>query len=283
MPSDLPTTRRAVRRRACATACSPSAWDPVSPRAPAVTSAFLAADGLTGTQRTLEGNAGLFALYERGRVQADLVLRGLGQEWYIRDYSFKPWPCCRCNHTTIGIALELHAHGVFPDDVAHAEIRLGHANFITVGGAYDPLRRSVVHAQFNAAYSFARALVSGRVDLRSYDQEALTDPTVLALTARIDVAHEPAIDPASQEARVSVWLRDGRSIETRRTVMKGGPDEPMSEAELLAKLESCMEFGGSGERADAGRLAQTVMSLDQASDAAGALLRAFGADTRPWE
>lgn len=31
----------------------------------AVMGAFLAADGLTGTRRTLEGNAGLFALYER--------------------------------------------------------------------------------------------------------------------------------------------------------------------------------------------------------------------------
>src|SRR3982751_6899109 len=39
----------------------------------AVVGAFLAADGLTGTRRTIEGNAGLFALYERGQVKAEIL------------------------------------------------------------------------------------------------------------------------------------------------------------------------------------------------------------------
>jgi 2-methylcitrate dehydratase PrpD len=242
----------------------------------AVMSAFLAADGLTGTQRTLEGNAGLFALYERGHVQADLVLRGLREEWYIRDYSFKPWPCCRCNHTTIGIALELHAQGVPSDEVERAQIRLGHANFMTVGGAYDPQRRSVVHAQFNAAYSFAQALVNGRVDLKSYDETALTHTAVAALAARTAVVHDITIDPTSQEAHVIVRLRDGSSYERRRVVMKGSPGEPMSEAELLGKLESCMDFGGRRcARADAERLAGAVLTLERAADVTGALLDAY--------
>jgi hypothetical protein len=43
----------------------------------AVLGAFLAADGLTGTRRPLEGNAGLFALYERGEVGIDLVTEKL--------------------------------------------------------------------------------------------------------------------------------------------------------------------------------------------------------------
>src|SRR3954470_1985790 len=61
----------------------------------AVMGAFLAADGLTGTRRPLEGNAGLFALYERGEVDIDLVTEKLGTRWRITDYSFKPYPCCR--------------------------------------------------------------------------------------------------------------------------------------------------------------------------------------------
>ena len=35
----------------------------------AVLGAFLAADGLSGTRRTLEGNAGLAALYERNEMK----------------------------------------------------------------------------------------------------------------------------------------------------------------------------------------------------------------------
>src|SRR5215210_5028582 len=49
----------------------------------AVLGAFLAADGLTGTRRPLEGNAGLFALYERDEVDATIVDKGLGSQWRI--------------------------------------------------------------------------------------------------------------------------------------------------------------------------------------------------------
>jgi 2-methylcitrate dehydratase PrpD len=123
----------------------------------AVLGAFLAADGLTGTRRPLEGNAGLFALYERGEVGIDLVTEKLGSDWRITEYSFKPYPCCRCNHTPISLAIKLREQGLKPADVRSVEIGMGNVNWLTVGEPYDVRRDSVVHAQFNAAYSFARA------------------------------------------------------------------------------------------------------------------------------
>ena len=42
----------------------------------AVTSAFLAADGLTGTREPLEGKAGFFNLYMRGEVRPELLTDG---------------------------------------------------------------------------------------------------------------------------------------------------------------------------------------------------------------
>ena len=78
----------------------------------AVLGAFLGADGLTGTRRTLEGNAGLFALYERDEVRPELLFDGLGSDWRILEYSFKPYPCCRCNHTAIGLGIGFHGAGV---------------------------------------------------------------------------------------------------------------------------------------------------------------------------
>src|SRR5436190_5030544 len=53
----------------------------------AVTGAFLAADGLTGTRRTLEGHAGLFALYERDEVKPELLIEDLGRSWHTPEYS----------------------------------------------------------------------------------------------------------------------------------------------------------------------------------------------------
>jgi 2-methylcitrate dehydratase PrpD len=149
----------------------------------AVLGAFLAADGLTGTRRTFEGNAGLFALYERGEVRTELITAGLGSHWRITEYSFKPYPCCRCNHTAIGLAITLRGQGVKPGDVRSVEIGMGNVNWMTVGEPYDVRRDSVVHAQFNVAYSFARALTDARIDLLSYQKPAISAPEVVALAA----------------------------------------------------------------------------------------------------
>jgi 2-methylcitrate dehydratase PrpD len=242
----------------------------------AVLGAFLAADGLTGTRRTLEGNAGLVALYERGEFKPDLLFEGLGRSWRICEYSFKPYPCCRCNHTLIGIGIELYNKGVRADAVESAEIRLGHTNWLTVGDPYDARRDSVVHAQFNAAYSFARALTDGKVDLLSYHKPGITDPAVVALARRTAIVSDPEIEPVAIEpARVRLQLKDGSSMELRRDTIKGSPQEPMTEAEILGKFRGCLEFGLGASVSQADQLARAVRELESAADAAASLVSAF--------
>lgn len=242
----------------------------------AVLGAFLAADGLTGTRRTLEGNAGLFALYERGEVKPGLLTDGLGEDWRIPEYSFKPYPCCRCNHTPIGLGIGLHRRGVKAEDVAAIEIRMGRVNWLTVGEPYDAARDEIVHAQFNASYGFARALADGRVDLRTYRKPAITEPRIVALTGITQVLDDPAIDPTAIEpARVRVTLKNGEMLEARSDTIKGSPQEPMSAEERLAKLRDCFAFGLEAAPAQADRLAAAVSGLDRAEDAAAALLAAF--------
>ena len=107
---------------------------------------FLAADGLSSTRATLEGNAGLFALYERDEVKPELLTAGLGTHWRVAEYSFKPYPCCRCNHTPIGIGIEMHDKGIKTADVAAIEVGMGNVNWLTVGAPYDPARNDLFYA-----------------------------------------------------------------------------------------------------------------------------------------
>jgi 2-methylcitrate dehydratase PrpD len=242
----------------------------------AVLGAFLAADGLSGTHRPLEGNAGLFALYERDEVRPEILTDGLGSAWRIREYSFKPYPCCRCNHTAIGLGIKLREQGVKPGDVREVVIGMGKTNWLTVGEPYDARRDSIVHAQFNAAYGFARALTDARVDLRSYRQSAIRDPAVIALAAKIRTADDPRIEPnAIEPARVKVTLNDGRTIEAECNTIKGSPQEPMSEDELFAKFRGCLEHGLGASRGDADQLADTLMHLENSLDVVTALVPAF--------
>ena len=244
----------------------------------AVLGAFLAADGLTGTRRTLEGNAGLFALYERGEVKVDLLMDGLGADWRIPEYSFKPFPCCRCNHTAIGLGIGLHRDGVRAEDIEGIEIRMGDVNWLTVGEPYDVTRNSVVHAQFNAAYSFARAIADGKVDLKTYQKAAIVDPRIAALTRVTKTISDPAIDAAAIEpARVKVRLKSGRVVEASSDTIKGSPGEPMSEQELAHKFRACLEFGLGATPAQADRLADTIANLENIDDAGRAIVDAFPA------
>ena len=49
----------------------------------------------------------------------------------------------------------------------------------------------------------------------------------------------------------------------------------MSEDELLAKFRGCLDFGLGAKRADADKLADAVMNIDTATDAAAAIVGAF--------
>lgn len=242
----------------------------------AVTSAALAADGLTGTPHALEGKAGFFALYMQGHVRPDQMAAGLGRDWRIAEYSLKPYPACRCNHGAIDLGIRLHDEGLAPAAVAEVEIRLSQANWTLVGKPYDAGLDSVVHAQFNAAYSFARALIDGRVGPRAYERPAIGDAAVAALAAKVRVIVDDTVaHDAMAPVKIDLRLADGRRLSVAGNALKGGADAPMSEREIQDKLRGCFEFGMDAPPAAADRLAETVFTLDEAPDAAAAICAAF--------
>ena len=233
----------------------------------AVMAAFFVADGITGPHRPLEGEAGLFKLQERGEVEPERLLAGFGERWEVLNFGFKAYPCCRCKHTSIGLALGLRERGLRPDDVDQVEISLPQVNYQTVGHPYDPGRDSIVHAQFNVAYGFARALADGGVTLESYQRPQITEPRIAALTRRIRVLRDEAADPTSMgPAHIKVLRRDGGVIEVRGSRVKGSSDDPMSEAEVLAKFRSCLAFGLGTGAGEADAYAKIVLGIDSAPD-----------------
>jgi len=242
----------------------------------AVLAAFLAADGISGTRHTFDGSAGLFPLYERNEVRVDVLTDSLGTRWRVPEFSFKPYPCCRCNHAAIDLALALHRDGLRAEDVASLEIRMGEVNRITVGMPYDASREEIVHAQFNAPYSVACAIVRGRVDLRSYQRPAITDPAVAAFASRVAVRTDDAVPRDSIDHAVFVLRRtDGRVEEHKAGPMSGSPQRPLTREELLGKFRSCLEIGLGARQAQADRLAEVVFSLERSEDVGRDLVAAF--------
>ncbi len=233
----------------------------------AVTAAFLAHDGVTGPFRPLEGNAGLFKLQEREEVRPGELFKGIGDLWQTRDYSIKPFPCCRCNHTTIALAFGLREQGIKPQDIASVEIWLPQVNYQTVGQPYDVTRDSVVHAQFNAAYSFARALTDGRVDLRTYTKPLITDPAIAELAAKVVVSPDPDEPPTAMgPSRIRLTRTDGSIVEVADRLVPGSPEKPMSEEAILDKFRGCMSFGLDLQAKDVDPFIERVLDIESVSD-----------------
>jgi 2-methylcitrate dehydratase PrpD len=246
----------------------------------ATLSAFLAKDGLSGTVHSLEGEAGLFALYERGEVEPAQLFADLRQSWRIPEYSFKPYPCCRCNHTVISLGIDAHRQGLAVADIADIEVQMGRVNVLTVGAPYAAERASVVHAQFSAAYGLARALADGEVGLAAYQLPAITDTRVATLARRIRIVASPDIaDTAIAPARVHIRMRDGGTRSFASDAMKGSPQAPMTAVDFAAKFNGCLAFGLGASPGAARRLGAVIDDIESSADAAGDLLRAFPSTT----
>jgi 2-methylcitrate dehydratase PrpD len=230
--------------------------------------AQMAKHGVTGPWRFLEGKAGLFELHERGEVSPEMLTDGLGESWRIRELSMKPYPCCRCTHTVIQLALDLHADGVKPEDIESGVIELGKVNRQIVGSRFDQTHPNpVVHAQFNAAYAFAAALVDGKVGITTYTPERIRAADV-AFGSLLDSADAADIEPtAVPPARVRLQLKSGRSLELTRWTMKGAPDDPMSLEETVAKFRACLRWGMDADETSMQALEDAVMSLDTLAEA----------------
>ncbi|SEP84682.1 2-methylcitrate dehydratase PrpD [Faunimonas pinastri] len=240
-----------------------------------VLAAQMARHGLTGPWRFLEGEAGLFNLHERGEVRPEILTDGLGTEWHLRDLSMKPYPCCRCTHTVIELARDLRREGLTGDDIESGTIELGRVNRQIVGAAFDRSHPNpVVHAQFNAAYTFAAALRDGEVTIPTFLPERIRAADV-AFAARLETREAADFEPtAIAPARVRLQLRDGSTIESTRLTIKGAPNDPMSEAEVLAKFRNCLNWGLGEDAAAIAALERIALHLDEQEDARD-LVRSF--------
>lgn len=243
----------------------------------AVMASYLARDGLSGPHRAIEGRAGLFLLQERGEVIPARLLDGFGQDWEVLKYGFKAFPCCRCCHSTIDLGLQVNRRGIKPEQVRGIRIWQPAVNFRTVGAPYEAERDSVVHAQFNAAYCFARALHDGAVDLRSFQRPQISDPAIAAISGRTRVMLDESMDPiAMGPARVELDLSSGETLAVESSTLLGGPDSPLSDQMLIEKFRSCLSIGLDAKRDAIDALADRVLHLDQAENVAD-LVSAFPA------
>jgi 2-methylcitrate dehydratase PrpD len=239
----------------------------------ALNSVAMARAGIRGASRVFDGEDGLNRIYLQSSLDGEAMLEGLGRKWQFEDLSYKPYPCCRFNHTAIDAALALRAQPGF-DSRNVTEIR-AYINSASNQAVGTPLHirqapETVVQAQFSICYAVACALFQGVVGLGDFSLEALSRPDIRALTAKLTPLVDAEIErkwgrnvgPTRLEAVV-----DGKVFTAQVDEAKGSPGQPMSRTDLRRKLADCLSFGGF-DPAQADTFEQGIDGLLASSDVA---------------
>jgi 2-methylcitrate dehydratase PrpD len=241
----------------------------------ALLSVQLAQRGVRGTQATFEGIDGFTRVYLRDSCDPAVLRHALGEKYEFTQLSYKPYPCCRFNHTAIDAALSLKKScDVRADYIREIRVGLTRQAYEAVCTPIDARRipKTVVHAQFSIPYTVAASLLDGRVGLSHFSDEAIRRDDILSLAQRVEPFVDEEIERAWSRnispAAVRIELVDGRSFECRVDFPLGHPQRPMSATDFDAKAADCFMASAVPFHGEASsRLRVLVDSLETLDDA----------------
>ena len=225
----------------------------------------LARAGFTGPETVFEGAHGLYRAFAGGHDGARLetLLDTLGRAWEIRELTLKPYPCGSIAQPYMDCAARLRAqHGVRADEITAIRCRTSAG---PVPRLWEPLAakhapRNGYAAKFSLPYLLASILVRGRAGLAEFTDAAVGDAEVLNVAKLVRYELDPTIDyPRQFVGDVEVELADGRTVRERQDRPRGGPDAPLSRADLEAKFHGNAALALPAARSD--RIIQTVYDL----------------------
>ncbi|WP_397415919.1 MmgE/PrpD family protein [Phenylobacterium sp.] len=203
----------------------------------------VAATGLPGPRASIDGPFGYMTLFETGFDLAP-ALADLGRRYRIAEVSWKPFPTGRAGHGGIVAIQSLMSQGLTPDNLDRLVWRAPPLIHRLVGRPITaPL--TPAYARLCLAYLAAVTLTRGTVGLADFDPRSLSDPTLHALAARVEVLADDNPDPAAfTPAEAIATLRDGRTLTARVTTQLGAPEQPLTPQQHLDKARACLAFAG---------------------------------------
>jgi 2-methylcitrate dehydratase PrpD len=240
----------------------------------ALLSVQLAQRNVRGAQATFEGVDGFLRVYLRDRCDRDVLRDRLGERYEFTQLSYKPYPCCRFNHTAIDAALALRASpGIRAERVRRIRVGVNRQAYEAVCTPVEARKapRTVVHAQFSIPFTIAAALVDGCVSLGHFGEALLHREDILALAQRVEAFVDADIEREWSRnispAQLHVEMDDGTTHSLRVDWPLGHPSRPMSAADFDAKAVDCFRASARPLPADSsGRLRNLVDDLESLDD-----------------
>jgi aconitate decarboxylase len=204
--------------------------------------ALLAREGFTGIIDVLETPYGGFCTtFSRSTDRFNLaeLSAALGERFETLRIALKFYSCVASNHTSLDAIRAIQARRPFgPDAIEKIVIHGSQVTVDHVGWPYRP--EGLTAAQLNLPFCVATLLLEGDVFVDQFKPEAVHDQARIALSRKVEVAHDPAITALGAKFRhkvtVSVHLTDGTVERETRAAARGGEDDFASAADIVAKF-----------------------------------------------
>jgi len=206
-----------------------------------VLAAKLAGKGFTGNPATLEAPNGFVDAFAPGMPPDFSPLEKLGTTYDVESgVRYKASPCGGLTHGAIDAVLALRREDGF---VAEAIDRLDvQVTSYTASRIVYGSPETELQAKFSMAYILARAALDGAPTPDTFSDEAIREPAALALAERVHMEVDPELEndaSGRRPCRVTIHLKDGRSLFRQVDYPKGSPEAPFGPGELQEKFRAC--------------------------------------------
>ena len=232
-----------------------------------IVAALLAKSGLSASSHALDGPQGFLTAMGSERPELGDALHMLGGRWEILEsgVTIKLYPSCAATHPALDAILDLRRDHRFTASDVEA-IAIG-VDAVTPTILTYARPATGLEAKFSMQHCAAAAVVMGRVGLDTFEPALVHDARIAAVLPRIAMSVDSTLRtdaPALTQARVTMQLRDGRTLNAYADGARGYPARPATAQELAEKFRAC-----AGRVLDPGRTEATILmlrSLDQLAD-----------------
>jgi len=241
-----------------------------------IRAARLAQAGFSGPSAVFEYRLGVFKSFARTDITKSWRDSG-GAPWEVELMAPKPYPACLCLHAPVQAILALREAGKISaeraDDIAniHCDVPDWYVALVFEPAGPKAAPRTPYEARFSAAWTMARALLDGNLDVWSFGPEKIADPLALELARRTTYKAEALPEfPAAFPARVTVTMKSGEKHVQYIAHNLGTPGNPMSAEDIGAKFLACAAPAVGQARAH--EVSQSIDALPE-DDSAARLFR----------
>ena len=185
----------------------------------------MAADGFTGAPAiTVEGQ------------EADPFWIDLGERWEINNTHYKAYPVCRWAHSAIDAVSDLmKKYDLKSAQIERARILTFH--YATRLAGHEP--QTLDELAYGLAFPFAIMAVRGKIGIEELRSEVLNDPEILRISRATEIVesdHYTEISTRKRWADVTLYLGDGREIQSDPYTPRGDPEDPLTDQEISTKF-----------------------------------------------